>query len=171
MHILTLIKYTQSCMKKLLLSTLLFCFTSVGFAQTKLISYDDLSYLLHNNINKADTFFMAKGHTLVKKDEKKNLRKYDLKIAGGTYVTTNVRVDGRRMYIEMVTNELGQYNMIYNSISQYLDKESATPDVQTFTVKDLGIIYVMVNDVVPYNPTRREYTIRLVADKNITAYN
>jgi hypothetical protein len=158
-------------MKKLLLSTLLFCFASASFAQTSLISYEDLSYLLHNNINKADTFFAAKGYTLGKKDEKKNLRKYDLKIPGGTYVSNNVRVDGRRMYIEMETNELAQYNMIYNSISQYVNKESTTPDVQTFVVKDLGTIYIMVNDVVPYNPTRREYTIRLVADKNITAYN
>lgn len=158
-------------MKKLLLSTLLFCFASACFAQTNLISYDDLSYLLHNNINKADTFFVSKGYTLTKKDEKKNLRKYDLKIPGGTYVSNNVRVDGRRMYIEMETNELGQYNMIYNSISQYVNKESTTPDVQTFVVKDLGTIYIMVNDSVPYNPTRREYTIRLVADKGITAYN
>jgi hypothetical protein len=158
-------------MKKLLLSTLLFCFASACFAQTSLISYEDLSYLLHNNINKADTFFAAKGYTLAKKDEKKNLRKYDLKIPGGTYVSNNVRVDGRRMYIEMETNELAQYNMIYNSISQYVNKESTTPDVQTFVVKDLGTIYIMVNDAVPYNPTRREYTIRLVADKNITAYN
>jgi hypothetical protein len=158
-------------MKKLLLSTLLFCFTSACFAQTNLISYDDLSYLLHNNINKADTFFTAKGYTLTKKDEKKNLRKYDLKIPGGTYVSNNVRVDGRRMYIEMQTNELAQYNMIYNSISQYVNKESNTPDVQTFVVKDLGTIYIMVNDTEPYNPTRREYTIRLVADKGITAYN
>ncbi|RYU92258.1 hypothetical protein EWM62_02145 [Mucilaginibacter terrigena] len=158
-------------MKHLLLTALLFCFASTGFAQTNLISYDDLSYLLHNNINKADTFFTAKGHTLVKKDEKKNLRNYSLKIPGGTYVNTNVRVDGRRMYVEMETNELAQYNMIYNSISQYLDKESATPDVQTFTVKDLGVIYVMVNDAVPYNPIRREYTIRIVANKGITAYN
>ena len=61
-------------MKQLLLTALLFCFASTGFAQTNLISYDDLSYLLHNNINKADTFFTAKGHTLIKKDEKKNLR-------------------------------------------------------------------------------------------------
>lgn len=158
-------------MKKLLLSTLLFCFASACFAQTNLISYDDLSYLLHNNINKADTFFVSKGYTLTKKDEKKNLRKYDLKIPGGTYVSNNVRVDGRRMYIEMETNELGQYNMIYNSISQYVNKESTTPDVQTFVVKDLGTIYIMVNDSVPYNPTRREYTFRLVADKGITAYN
>ncbi|MET3979860.1 hypothetical protein ABIB62_002798 [Mucilaginibacter sp. UYP25] len=158
-------------MKKLLFSVIFFCFATAGFAQTNLISYDDLSYLLHNNINKADTFFMAKGYTLTKKDEKKNTRKYDLKIPGGTYVTNSIRVDGRRMYIEMETNELGQYNMIYNSVSQYINKESSTPDVQTIVVKDLGTIYIMVNDAVPYNPIRREYTFRIVADKWITAYN
>ena len=122
-------------MKKLLLSTLLFCFASSCFAQTNLISYDDLSYLLHNNINKADTFFIAKGYTLTKKDEKKNLRKYDLKTPGGTYVSNNIRVDGRRMYIEMETNELAQYTMIYNSISQYVNKESTPPRCTNFCSK------------------------------------
>ncbi|MEB0261351.1 MULTISPECIES: hypothetical protein [unclassified Mucilaginibacter] len=43
-------------MKKLLLSIMFFCFATTGYSQTNLISYDDLSYLLHNNINKADTF-------------------------------------------------------------------------------------------------------------------
>jgi hypothetical protein len=61
--------------------------------------------------------------------------------------------------------------MIYNSISQYVNSESTTVDVQSFKVKDLGEIYIMVNDVIPYNPTRREYTIRVVSDKSITAYN
>lgn len=158
-------------MKKLMLLALIFCFAARGSAQTNLISYDDLSYLLHNNINKADTFFVAKGYSLTKKDEKKNTRKYELKIPGGTYVTNSIRVDGRRMYIEMETNELAQYNMIYNSVSQYTNKESSTPDVQTIVVKDLGTIYIMVNDTMPYNPTRREYTFRIVAEKGITAYN
>jgi hypothetical protein len=158
-------------MKQLLLSTLFFCFGTTCFAQTNLISYDDLSYVLHNNINKADTFFTAKGYTLTKKDEKKNIRRYDLKIPGGTYVTTSLRSDGKRMFIEMETNELAQYNMLYNSIAQYVNKENSTADVQYFKVKDLGEIYVMVNDAVPYNPTRREYSIRIVSDKSITAYN
>jgi hypothetical protein len=160
-----------SNMKQLLLFAFIFCFASTCFAQTNLISYDDLSYVLHNNINKADTFFIAKGHSLLKKDEKKNVRKYNLNIAGGTYVQTNLRSDGKRLFVEIVTNELAQYNMIYNSISQYVNSESTTVDVQSFKVKDLGEIYIMVNDVIPYNPTRREYTIRVVSDKSITAYN
>ncbi|MBB5394428.1 hypothetical protein [Mucilaginibacter sp. AK015] len=158
-------------MKQLFLSALFFCFATTGFAQSNLVSYDDLSYLLHNNIYKADTFFTAKGYKLLKKDVKRNVRKYNLDIPGGTYININLRSDGKRMFVEFDTNELAQYNMIYNSISQYVDKESATPEVQTFNVKDLGVIYIMADDAVPYNPTRREYTIRIVADKSITAYN
>jgi hypothetical protein len=158
-------------MKKLLLSALLLCFSLGSFAQTSLISYEDISYLFHNNLNKADTFLVAKGYTLAKKDEKKNIRKYTLTIPGGTYVNLNLRSDGKRLFAEMETNELAQYNMIYNSISQFVNKESTTPDIQTFVVKDLGTIYIMVNDAIPYNPTRREYSIRIASDKSITAYN
>lgn len=44
-------------------------------------------------------------------------------------------------------------------------------DVQTYTVKNLGTIYITVNDTVPYNPLKREYDIHIVSDKHITTYN
>lgn len=158
-------------MKKSLIAALLLFATSVCFAQSKLVSYDDLSYLLHNNIDKADTFFVTKGFDLVKKDIKKKTRQYSLQIPGGTYANFNLRNDGRRMFIEIVTNELPQYNLIYNSISQYVDSTSTSADMQAFKVKDLGMIYVMSQDAVPYNPLRRVYTIQIAPDKGITAYN
>ncbi|MBD1367309.1 hypothetical protein IDJ77_26085 [Mucilaginibacter sp. ZT4R22] len=159
-------------MKKLLLIiAILFCTGAACFAQSNLVSYDDLSYLLHNNINRADTFFIAKGYTLAEKNIKKNTRKYTLAIPGGTYSNVNVRIDGRRLFLEIETNELQQYNLIYNSIADYLNKATSTADVQAYTVKDLGSIYVMVNDAVPYNPLRRVFDIQIVSDKAITAYN
>lgn len=163
--------FTQYIMKRSIISAvaLFFCFTCS--AQSNLVSYDDLSYLLHNNINRADTFFTSKGYTLAEKNLKKNTRKYTLAIPGGTYNNINLRVDGRRLFIEIETNELQQYNLIYNSIADYLNKTTSTADVQAYTVKDLGSIYVMVNDAVPYNPLRRVYDIQIVSDKAITAYN
>jgi len=158
-------------MKKILLTVILFCSGIVCFAQSSLISYDDLSYLLHNNINKADTFFVSKGYTLVKKDIKKNTRKYTLTIQGGTFNNVNLRTDGKRLFLDIETNEIQQYNLIYNSIADYLNKASSTVDVQAFTVKDLGSIYIMVTDAVPYNPMRRNYDIQIISDKSITAYN
>jgi hypothetical protein len=158
-------------MKKLLLSALLLFTVSLCFGQKNLVSYDDLGYLLRNNINKADTFFTAKGYSLIIKDIKKRTRIYKLTIPGGTYASFNLRNDGRRMYVEIETNELEQYNLIYNSIAQYVNKESTTNDVQVFVVKDLGTIYIMVNDTTPYNPLRRTYTMQVVSDKSITAYN
>jgi hypothetical protein len=159
-------------MKKLLLIiAILFCSGAACFAQSNLVSYDDLSYLLHNNINRADTFFISKGYTLAEKNIKKNTRKYTLSIPGGTYSNVNVRIDGRRLFLEIETNELQQYNLLYNSIADYLNKATSTADVQAYTVKDLGSIYVMVNDAVPYNPLRRVYDIQIVSDKAITAYN
>jgi hypothetical protein len=61
--------------------------------------------------------------------------------------------------------------LIYNSISQYRNKQTSTAEVQTFDVKDLGSIYIMVDDITPYNPLRRTYTMQVVSDKSITAYN
>ena len=157
-------------MKQILLTMLLFCAVQVCFAQKNLVSYEDLDYILHNNINKADTFFTAKGYTLIKKDIKKNTRKYALN-AGGTYGNINLRTDGKRLYVEIETNDIEQYNLIYNSISQYVNKESSANDMQAFNVKGLGNIYIMVTDTTPYDPLKRNYDIQIVSDKSITAYN
>jgi hypothetical protein len=158
-------------MKYFLITAFSFCLSSSLFAQKNLVSYDDLNYLLHNNINKADTFFAAKGFEVIKKDIVKKTRKYNLTIAGGTYVTVNMRTDGKRLYMEIETNEPEQYNLIYTSIANYVNKESTTEDIKAFNVKDLGNIYIMSNDSNPYNPLRREYDIQVVSDKSITAYN
>jgi predicted house-cleaning NTP pyrophosphatase (Maf/HAM1 superfamily) len=157
-------------MKQFLLTILLFCTVQVCFSQKNQVSYEDLDYILHNNINKADTFFMAKGYTLVKKDEKKNTRKYSLNTAGN-YSNLNLRTDGKRLYVEIETNDIEQYNLIYNSIAQYVNKESSTNDMQAFNVKGLGNIYIMVSDTIPYNPLKRNFDIHIVSDKSITAYN
>ena len=158
-------------MKYFLMTAFCFCISQTLFAQKNLVSYEDLNYLLHTNINKADTFFNAKGFELVKKDIAKKNRKYNLTIPGGTYVTIGMRTDGKRLYMEIETNEPEQYNLIYTSIANYVNKESTTNDIKAFNVKDLGIIYIISNDVNPYNPLRREYDIRVVSDKSITAYN
>lgn len=52
-------------------SLLLLCFTcsaAICFGQTHLLSYDDLKYLLTNNLQKADTFMMAKGYLVTSKN-------------------------------------------------------------------------------------------------------
>lgn len=157
---------------KLFVIALLFTTTSsLCFAQKNLISYEDIKYILHNNLNEADTFLVAKGYLIAKKDNKNKNRKYTMTLPGGTYNNINVRSDGRKLFIEIETNELNQYNLIRESVSQYINKNGAIGDVQTYTVKDLGDIYITVNDSVPYNPVRKEYNIQIVADKSITAYN
>jgi hypothetical protein len=158
-------------MRKLLLTAVLFFAAITAFGQSKLVSYDDLGYLLRNNITKADTFFVSKGYTLAEKSLKKNTRKYTLALPGGTYNNVNLRTDGKRMFMDIETNELQQYNLIYNSIADYLNKSVTTADVQAFTVKDLGSIYIMVNDAVPYDVLKRIYDIQIVSDKAITSYN
>ncbi|MBK0379423.1 CIA30 family protein [Mucilaginibacter segetis] len=158
-------------MKKIFLSLVVFCSVNLCFGQSSLISYDDITYLLHNNINKADTFFMSKGFTMVKKDVKKKTRKYGLSLPGHTYINIDLRTDGKRLFIDMETNEPQQYNLIYNSISQYINKEGNIADVQSFTVKDLGNIYITINDTMPYDPLKRLYDIHIISDKGITAYN
>lgn len=141
------------------------------FSQKNLISYDDIKYLLHNNLFHADTFLMAKGYTLTKKDNANKNRSYALTMQGGTHSSINVRSDGKRLFVEIETNEVDQYNLIRESIAQYLNKDAMVADVQTYTVKDLGSIYITINDTIPYDPLRKDYDIQIVPDKHITAYN
>lgn len=157
-------------MKKVLFA-LLFCLCAgQGFGQSKLVSYEDIVYLLNNNIAKADTFFVSKDYMVVKRDLKKNTRQFSITMPGGTYNNVSLRTDGRRMYMELETNELQQYNLIFNSIKNYVNETATTVDVQAFAVKDLGNIYLLTNDVSP-DPLKKLYTFQIVSGKNITSYN
>jgi hypothetical protein len=156
-------------MKKLFL-TAAFCIpASIGFAQANLISYEDLKYILHNNLMKADTFLASKGYTVKDKNDKKKTRDYYLATQNGTHVDLQMRADGRKLTMELETNDISQYNMIVNSISQYINKQASTPDMQAFVVKDLCSIYVTALDSVHYNPMKKDYDMQIVADKNVTA--
>ena len=46
---------------------ILIIIASSGFCQKSLISYEDIKYLLNNNIHQADTFLTAKGYVITKK--------------------------------------------------------------------------------------------------------
>ena len=105
-------------MKNLVLAVLLTCSTCVCFGQKNLISYEDLKYILHNNLQKADTFLMAKGYTLALKNTKTNNRVYTLPIKGGTHINVSLRADGKRLFMELETNAMEQYDLLNNSISQ-----------------------------------------------------
>ena len=142
-----------------------------GFGQKSLISYEDIKYLLHNNIHQADTFLTAKGYVITQKDDNTKNRKYALTLDGGTHNIISLRADGKRLFIEMETNELNQYNLLRESISQYIVKDSMVADIQIFAVKDLCNIYITINDTAPYDPLRKDYDIQIVGDKHITAYN
>jgi hypothetical protein len=158
-------------MKFLFFSAVFVFFSMVCFGQKNLLSYDDIKYLLHNNLNQADTFLTAKGYVISKKDINNKNRKYTLTLQGNTYNNVAVRSDGKKIFIEIETDELDQYNLIRESIAQYLDKNAVADGVQSYTVKDLGNIYITVNDTVPYNPLRKDYDINIIPDKHITAYN
>ena len=49
---------------------------AICFGQKHLLSYDDLRYLVTNNLQKTDTFMMAKGYTVKTKDNRTNNRTY-----------------------------------------------------------------------------------------------
>jgi len=157
-------------MKKPALLILFLLSATWCFAQKNLLSYEDLKYLLTNSLPKTDTFMMAKGYQVKIKNTKNNNRVYS-SVSGDSHVDISVRQDGKRLLVEIETNVLSQYDLIHNSIAQYVDKNSTTADVQTYVVKDLGSIYITVTDTSPYDPLKREYDIHVVPDKRITAYN
>jgi hypothetical protein len=157
-------------MKKLLLVMCFTCSVTLCFGQKHLLSYDDLKFLLINNLQRADTFMMAKGYISTGKNNNTKNRSYKAD-TGSNHIDVDIRLDGKRLFIEIQTNQLDQYDLIHNSIAQYVTKDSASADVQTYVVKDLGTIYITVNDTAPYDPLKREYDIHIVSDKRITAYN
>jgi hypothetical protein len=158
-------------MKKTL-TLLLICLSTSCFAQQQLISYEDLKFLLRNNLQQADTFLASKNYSIAKQSNNAKNRKYNILLKDKNHISLNIRLDGRRMFIEIETNDIGQYDLIRQSISPFLNKETASiTDVQTYNVKDLGSIYITVNDTQPYSPIRKDYTINVVSEKNITVYN
>jgi len=134
------------------------------------LSYEDVKFLLHNNLEKADTFFTVKNYNIIKKDGKNKNRKYSLTIPGGTYINVAMRLDGKKLFIEIETNELEQYNLIHESIAQFVDKDATIAGVQAYSVKGLGSIYITVDDSSP-DPLKKDYDIQIVADKHITVNN
>jgi len=145
--------------------------TFLCFGQANLISYEDIRFLLHNNLMQADTFLTAKGYTTKVKDDKKKTREYILSIKGGTHVDITLRADGKRLFIDLESNELSQYNLINNSVAQYINKASSTPDMQTYVMKDLCTIYITSTESPQFDPLKRDYDMQIVADKNVTAFN
>jgi len=127
--------------------------------------------LLHNNLLRADTFLTAKGYIIAKQDNKNKNREYTMTTQSGSFVNINMRADGKRLYIELETNEIDQYNLVRESIAQYLDRDTMASGIQSYSVKDLGTIYITINDTVPYNPIKKDYDMQIVGDKHITAYD
>ncbi len=147
------------------------CLGTICYAQKQLISYEDMKYIIENNLGKTDTFLVTKGYAITKVNIKKNTREYEVTLQGGTKSNISVRADGKKIYMEIQTNDISQYNMIYNSIAQFVVKDSGSPDMQVYNIKELGTIYIQIADSVPYNPIRKDYDIHLVANRNITSYN
>ena len=157
-------------MKKILVTVALLTCSIFCFAQEKLLSYEDISYLIRNNIARADNFMTAKGYALAASKPKDKVKKYILKYSGNVQSEVTLRPDGRRLFVGIQTNILEQYNLLLNSISQYkTTTASIAPDVTSYMVKDLGNIYITISDSVPYNPLKKDYDIQIVPDKNIAA--
>jgi predicted house-cleaning NTP pyrophosphatase (Maf/HAM1 superfamily) len=157
-------------MKTLLLSVLILFSVNACFGQKSSLSYDDLKFLVQNNLMQADTFMMAKGYIIAKKDLNTKNRKYTSTLQGNVYTNISIRLDGKKLFVEIETNELEQYNLIHESIAQFIDKDSMTAGVQAYVIKDLGNIYITVDDANP-DPLKKDYDIQVVADKHNTAYN
>jgi len=158
-------------MKTLIFFLSFFCLASTSYAQKQFLSYEDLKYMIENNLGKTDTFLVAKGYTITKMDKKKNTRVFSMKFPGGTKSDISVRADGKKIFVEIETNEQSQYNMINNSTAAFVTKTATEQNVTTLIVKDLGTLYIQVSDPVPYDALRKDYDIHLVADKNIMSYN
>lgn len=155
--------------KVLLLGALcLAAFTS--HAQQKLLAYDDFVYIINNNLQKSNDFMISKGYTAVKTKKQGN-QKYHLDLPDNSTSDVEIRMDGRRIYIYIATDELQQLNLVNNSIAPYLISREDISGITNYRVRDLGNVYEQIIDKVPFNPIKKDYDIRIVSDKNITTYN
>jgi hypothetical protein len=158
-------------MKKILITAIISCLAYTGFAQGKLISYEEIQYLLHNNINRDDSLLLAKGYTQTEKSEKKKTRLYTLNTPRGTFIRLNMRADGRRMFLELETNDIQQHDVLMSSIGQYPHKTETMGDMEIYILKDLCSIYVTQTENVPYDPMKKNYLIQIAPEKNVMAYD
>ncbi len=157
-------------MKNLLITLILSCLAYVGFAQGKLISYEEVNLMLHNNINRNDSLLLGKGYTQKAKNEKKKTREYTLATNRGTFVNVALRADGRRMFIELETNDNQQFDVLISSIKQYPYKRDDVGDMEVYVLKDLGSIYITSNDNTP-DPLKKYHLIQIAPDKNVMAFD
>jgi hypothetical protein len=158
-------------MKKLIFTFILTSAALLSFAQKQLLSYEDIRYLLHNNLAKADTFLVAKGYTVQNAKAGKKSIKYVLQLPDNTRNEIELRLDGRKIFISIETNSISQYDLIKTSIASFKINSEAGPDTEAFQIKNLGNIYIIATDTQPYNPLKRDYDIQVVPDKNITVVN
>ncbi|WP_345952433.1 hypothetical protein [Mucilaginibacter sp. PAMB04168] len=156
---------------KILLVIAALCFSQmICQAQRNLLAYEDILYIITNNAQKADDFMQSKGYTKHKVKKAGNL-KYHLSLPGNAASDVEIRNDGKRIYIYLAKDELNQVNLLVNSISPFVLSQEDNSGITSIKVKDLGMIYMTINDKVPYSPIRKDYDIRIVSDKNITTYN
>jgi len=158
-------------MKKVLLSLLLSAFAYTGFAQGKLISYEEIQFMMHNNINHDDSLLLGKGYTQKAKNEKKRTREYTLATNRGTFINLSLRADGRRLFMELSTNDIQQHDVLMSSITQYPYKKENMGDMDLYILKDLATIYVTQTENVPYDPMKKNYLMQIVPDKNVIAFD
>ena len=158
-------------MKKILITAIFSCLTYVGFAQGKLISYEEIQFMLHNNINRDDSLLLSKGYTQKSKNEKKRTREYTLATNRGTYINLTMRADGRRLFMELATNDIQQHDVLMSSIGQYPHKTETMGDMDIYILKDLGSIYITQTENVPYDPMKKNYLIQIAPEKNVMAFD
>jgi hypothetical protein len=158
-------------MKKILITAIISCLAYTGFAQGKLISYEEIQYLLHNNINRDDSLLLGKGYTQKAKNEKKRTREYTLATTRGTFINLILRADGRRLFMELSTNDIQQHDVLMSSIGQYPHKTETMGDMDIYILKDLCSIYVTQTENVPYDPMKKNYLIQIAPEKNVMAFD
>ncbi|MGY3212891.1 hypothetical protein [Mucilaginibacter sp. HD30] len=158
-------------MKKTLFTTIFMCLTYAVFAQGKLISYEEIQFMLHNNINRDDSLLLGKGYIQKSKNEKKKTREYTLATNRGTYINLTMRADGRRLFMELATNDIQQHDVLMSSIGQYPHKTETMGDMNIYVLKDVGSIYITQTENVPYDPMKKNYVIQIAPDKNVMAYD
>ena len=82
-----------------------------------------------------------------------------------------MRADGRRMFLELETNDIQQHDIIISSITQYPHKTEEMGDMLVYIIKDLASVYITSTDMKPYDPMKKNYLMQIAPEKNVMAYD
>jgi hypothetical protein len=143
-------------MYKILL-TCIFSFTVVlCSAQNKLLTYQDLQYIIQNSPNTIGTFLQQKDYHLHPASNINETRYLGI-FADNDYTDLSIKLNGKHKLVNLLTTNSEQVGLIQKSLATYDFKTNK--GIKIYRVKDAAINKVAFSEIEPQKNANKVYTI------------